>query len=104
MFRKLLDGHLLCEPMWRRGKPGYRFTTTGTLDCLLMAVNSCPTNLVEGTQTHHRWPQCFALNYTALRMPPKPFCMLLHASSCLQILIERSLAHHTPPGLSPVAG
>jgi hypothetical protein len=35
MLRTLLDGHLLCEPIEENGKPGYRFTATGTFDCLL---------------------------------------------------------------------
>ncbi len=42
MLRKLLDGHILCEPIMEDGKPGYRFTATGTFDRLLtgkMVVN-----------------------------------------------------------------
>ena len=42
MLRKLLDGHIQCEPIIEDGKPGYRFTATGTFDRLLsgaMVVN-----------------------------------------------------------------
>jgi hypothetical protein len=35
LLRKLLDGHILCEPIEEDGKPGYRFTATGTFDRLL---------------------------------------------------------------------
>ena len=35
MLRKLLDGHIHCEPMMEGGKAGYRFTATGTFDRLL---------------------------------------------------------------------
>jgi hypothetical protein len=35
MFRKLLDGYIQCEPIEVGGKPGYRFTATGTFDRLL---------------------------------------------------------------------
>ena len=35
MLRKILDGHILCEPIMDGGKPGYRFTATGTFDGLL---------------------------------------------------------------------
>ena len=35
ILRKLLDGHILCEPIEEGGKPGYRFTATGTFDRLL---------------------------------------------------------------------
>lgn len=35
MLRKLLDGHILCEPIIEGGKRGYRFTATGTFDRLL---------------------------------------------------------------------
>jgi len=35
MLRMLLDGHILCEPILEDGKPGYRFTATGTFDRLL---------------------------------------------------------------------
>ena len=35
MLRKLLDGHILCEPILEDGKPGYRFSATGTFDRLL---------------------------------------------------------------------
>jgi len=38
MFRKLLDGHIMCEPIMVEGKPGYRFTATGTFDRLLTGV------------------------------------------------------------------
>ena len=32
MLRKLLDGHIVCEPITEGGKAGYRFTVTGTFD------------------------------------------------------------------------
>ena len=32
MLRKLLDGHILCEPIMEAGKPGSHFTATGTFD------------------------------------------------------------------------
>jgi hypothetical protein len=35
MLRKLLDGHILCEPIMEGGRAGYRFTATGTFDRLL---------------------------------------------------------------------
>jgi len=35
MLRKLLDGHIRCEPLVQNGKAGYRFTATGTFDRLL---------------------------------------------------------------------
>lgn len=35
MLRKLLDGHILCEPIAVDGQPGYRFMATGTFDRLL---------------------------------------------------------------------
>lgn len=35
LLRTLLDGHILCEPIEENGKPGYRFTATGTFDRLL---------------------------------------------------------------------
>ena len=38
MLRKLLDGHIVCEPIFEGGKPGYRFTATGTFDGLLTGV------------------------------------------------------------------
>ncbi len=38
MLRKLLDGHIVCEPIMDGEKPGYRFTTTGTFDRLLTGV------------------------------------------------------------------
>ena len=38
MLRKLLDGHIHCEPIREGGKPGYRFTATGTFDRLLTGV------------------------------------------------------------------
>lgn len=38
MLRKLLDGHILCEPVQEHGKRGYRFTATGTFDRLLTGV------------------------------------------------------------------
>ena len=38
MLRKLLDGHIVCEPIVEGGKPGYRFTATGTFDRLLIGV------------------------------------------------------------------
>ena len=39
ILRKLLDGHILCEPIEEGGKPGYRFTATGTFDRLLTGEN-----------------------------------------------------------------
>ncbi|UVT18985.1 MAG: recombinase family protein [Nitrospira sp.] len=39
MLRKLLDGHILCEPILEEGKPGYRFTATGTFDRLLTGAS-----------------------------------------------------------------
>ncbi|MBS0164746.1 MAG: recombinase family protein [Nitrospira sp.] len=39
MLRKLLDGHILCEPVLEDGKPGYRFTATGTFDRLLTGTS-----------------------------------------------------------------
>ena len=38
MLRKLLDGHILCEPIMEGGRAGYRFTATGTFDRLLTGV------------------------------------------------------------------
>ena len=38
MLRKLLDGHIACEPIMVGGKPGYRFTATGTFDRLLTGL------------------------------------------------------------------
>lgn len=38
MLRKLLDGHILCEPIMEDGNPGYRFTATGTFDRLLTGM------------------------------------------------------------------
>jgi len=38
MLRKLLDGHIMCEPIVEGGKPGYRFTATGTFDRLLTGL------------------------------------------------------------------
>ena len=38
MLRNLLDGYILCEPIMEGGKPGYRFTATGTFDRLLTGV------------------------------------------------------------------
>ncbi len=38
MLRKLLDGHIVCEPILEGGKRGYRFTATGTFDRLLTRV------------------------------------------------------------------
>ncbi len=35
VLRKLLDGHILCEPIMVGEKAGYRFTATGTFDRLL---------------------------------------------------------------------
>ena len=35
MLRKLLDGHIVCEPIMEGGRVGYRFTATGTFDRLL---------------------------------------------------------------------
>ncbi len=38
MLRKLLDGHISCEAIMEGGKPGYRFTATGTFDRLLTGL------------------------------------------------------------------
>jgi site-specific DNA recombinase len=38
MLRKLLDGHIMCEPIVIGGKAGFRFTATGTFDRLLTGV------------------------------------------------------------------
>jgi len=38
MLRKLLDGHIICEPIMEGGKAGYRFTATGTFDRLLTGM------------------------------------------------------------------
>ena len=38
MLRKLLDGYIRCEPIVEGGKPGYRFTATGTFDRLLAGM------------------------------------------------------------------
>ena len=38
MLRKLLDGHIACEPIMEGGKTGYRFTATGTFDRLLTGM------------------------------------------------------------------
>jgi site-specific DNA recombinase len=39
ILRTLLDGHILCEPIEEGGKPGYRFTATGTFDRLLTGAS-----------------------------------------------------------------
>ncbi len=39
MLRKLLDGYIVYEPIVEDGKPGYRFTATGTFDCLLTGAS-----------------------------------------------------------------
>jgi hypothetical protein len=38
MLKKLLDGHIVCEPIMDGGKAGYRFTATGTFDRLLTGL------------------------------------------------------------------
>ena len=39
LLKKLLDGHIMCEPIVdEKGKAGYRFTATGTFDRLLTGV------------------------------------------------------------------
>ncbi len=38
MLRKLLDGHISCKTIIEGGKPGYRFTATGTFDRLLTGL------------------------------------------------------------------
>jgi hypothetical protein len=38
MLRKLLDGDIACEAIREGGKPGYRFTATGTFDRLLTGL------------------------------------------------------------------
>ena len=35
MLRKLLDGHIVCEPIMEGGRAGYRFTATDTFNGLL---------------------------------------------------------------------
>ena len=37
-LRKLLDGHILCEPIVEGGRGGYRVTATGTFDRLLTGL------------------------------------------------------------------
>ena len=39
MLHTLLEGRILCEPIEEDGKPGYRFTATGTFDRLLAGVS-----------------------------------------------------------------
>ena len=43
MLRKLIDGHILCEPILEDGRPGYRFAATGTFDRLLTGVQAART-------------------------------------------------------------
>lgn len=52
MLRKLLNGHILCEPIMENGKAGYRFTVTGTFDWLLtgLTVANEPANVFGGGQ------------------------------------------------------
>ena len=38
MLRKLLDGHIVCEPIMEKGRVGYRFTATETFDRLLTGM------------------------------------------------------------------
>ena len=38
MLRKLLDGHIVCEPIVEGKKRGYRFIATGTFDRLLSGM------------------------------------------------------------------
>ena len=53
MLRKLLDGHIVCEPIMEGGRAGYRFTATGTFDRLLTGqALRLSTKVVEGT--HNR--------------------------------------------------
>ena len=40
MLRKLIEGHILCEPIVEAGKPGYRFAATGTYERLLTGVKA----------------------------------------------------------------
>jgi hypothetical protein len=48
LLRKLLDGHIMCEPIVDEdGKPGYRFTATGTFDRLLTGAK-----VVNGSATY----------------------------------------------------
>ncbi len=51
MLRKLLDGNIVCEPIMEDGKPGYRFTATGTFDRLLAGVKVA--NYGGGGQAFH---------------------------------------------------
>ncbi len=55
MLRKLLDGHILCEPVLEEGKPGYRFTATGTLDRLM--AGAWGASAPEWVEDSFRWPQ-----------------------------------------------
>jgi site-specific DNA recombinase len=50
VLRKLLNGHILCEPIMENGKAGYRFTATGTFDRLLtgLTVANEPANVFGG--------------------------------------------------------
>jgi site-specific DNA recombinase len=52
MLRKLIAGHILCEPIMENGKAGYRFTATGTFDRLLtgLTVVNEPANVFGGGQ------------------------------------------------------
>ena len=38
MFRKLLNGNIVCEPIMKDGESGYRFTASGPFDRLLAGV------------------------------------------------------------------
>lgn len=40
MLRKLIDGHILREPIVEADRPGYRLTATGTYDRLLTGVKA----------------------------------------------------------------
>jgi len=53
MLRKLLDGNIVFEPIMEGGKPGYRFTATGTFDRLLTGVKV--VNQSGGGQAFHPW-------------------------------------------------
>ena len=57
MLTKLLDGHILCEPIMEGGKAGYRFTATATFDRLLTGENI----------VNERWWRAGELNPRPLR-------------------------------------
>ena len=52
MLRRLLDGHIMCEPIFEDGKPGYRFTATGTFDRLLTGAKVLNDSINYGGGGH----------------------------------------------------